>query len=151
MSDALVLPFSGLSSADVATVGGKNASLGELVRSLADAGVRVPDGFATTASAYRLFLAHNALDGVIADRLAGYAAGRATLAETGAALREALRAGDLPPALTDAVRQSYAAVRQTVALAEEHVRERGGADPPAVHDMDDVLVHTLASADRYGC
>jgi pyruvate,water dikinase len=48
--------FRDLSSADVADVGGKNASLGEMIDSLKDKGVEVPDGFATTASAYSAFL-----------------------------------------------------------------------------------------------
>ena len=57
--------FAELGLDDVETVGGKNASLGEMVQHLAKAGVRVPDGFATTAEAYRRFLAHEGL----ADRI----------------------------------------------------------------------------------
>ena len=57
-------------SADLARVGGKNASLGELFRHLAPAGVRVPRGFATTAQAYREFLAKNDLVPAIARYLA---------------------------------------------------------------------------------
>ena len=55
---------------DVGRVGGKNASLGEMYQRLACQGVRVPNGFATTADAYRMFLRHNDLDGRIADLLA---------------------------------------------------------------------------------
>ena len=54
---------------DVANVGGKSASLGEMISQLASAGVRVPGGFATTAHAYRAFLAQNGLDERIAKRL----------------------------------------------------------------------------------
>ena len=57
-----VLWFSDLGLADLDQVGGKNASLGEMVRNLASAGVRVPDGFATTADAYRRFLSESGLD-----------------------------------------------------------------------------------------
>ncbi|MEY8565961.1 phosphoenolpyruvate synthase [Corynebacteriaceae bacterium 7-707] len=64
-----ILPFTAIGMDDVARVGGKNASLGEMVVNLADAGVRVPDGFATTAEAYRDFLAVNGLDGKIAAAL----------------------------------------------------------------------------------
>ena len=54
---------------DVDQVGGKNASLGEMISQLADAGIRVPGGFATTAFAFREFLAHNDLEARIAARL----------------------------------------------------------------------------------
>ena len=59
---ATIAWFKDLGIADVETVGGKNASLGEMVQHLATAGVRVPNGFATTADAYRRFLAHEGLD-----------------------------------------------------------------------------------------
>ena len=51
------IPFARVGIGDVASVGGKNASLGEMIARLGDAGVRVPDGFATTAQAFRDFLA----------------------------------------------------------------------------------------------
>ena len=53
--------FSELSVADLDQVGGKNASLGEMIRNLTSAGVRVPDGFATTADAYRQFIEDSGL------------------------------------------------------------------------------------------
>ncbi len=56
-----VVPFSGLGMRDVARVGGKNASLGEMISQLTRLGVKVPDGFATTADAFREFLAHEGL------------------------------------------------------------------------------------------
>ena len=59
--DERVIWFESLGMDDVARVGGKNASLGEMIRGLSAAGVRVPDGFATTASAYREFLRHGHL------------------------------------------------------------------------------------------
>ncbi|MBA3253261.1 MAG: phosphoenolpyruvate synthase [Burkholderiaceae bacterium] len=65
-----VIPFSQLRMTDVESVGGKNASLGEMLSQLSDAGVRVPDGFATTAEAFRLFLEHGSLKERIAERLA---------------------------------------------------------------------------------
>ncbi len=64
------VPFSGLRMKDIASVGGKNASLGEMIGQLSKAGVRVPDGFATTAQAYRDFLAQDGLDARIAAELA---------------------------------------------------------------------------------
>ena len=63
--------FNDLGLGDVESVGGKNASLGEMVQHLSKAGVRVPDGFATTADAYRRFLAHEGLADRISATLAG--------------------------------------------------------------------------------
>ena len=63
------LDFSEISMRDLPRVGGKNASLGEMISQLADAGIRVPGGFATTAFAFREFLAHNDLARRIAARL----------------------------------------------------------------------------------
>ena len=57
-----VIPFSQLRMTDVDIVGGKNASLGELLSQLTEAGIRVPDGFATTAEAFRVFLKEGGLD-----------------------------------------------------------------------------------------
>ena len=62
LATALVLPFEHLRMTDVEVVGGKNASLGEMISQLAATGVRVPGGFATTAHAFRQFLRHNGLD-----------------------------------------------------------------------------------------
>ena len=62
--------FSDLGLADIDQVGGKNASLGEMVRNLTSAGVRVPDGFATTADAYRMFISDGDLGEMINTELA---------------------------------------------------------------------------------
>lgn len=63
--EQLVIPFEKLRMTDVEQVGGKNSSLGEMISQLADTGVRVPGGFATTAHAYRVFLAQSGLDAKI--------------------------------------------------------------------------------------
>ena len=65
-----VIALEKLRNTDVGSVGGKNASLGEMISQLAGSGVRVPGGFATTADAYREFLAHEGLADRIAARLA---------------------------------------------------------------------------------
>ena len=82
------IPFAELGRHDVALVGGKNSSLGEMIANLAALGVTVPEGFATTADAYREFLAH----GGLADRIHAELARLdvddvARLAETGARIR----------------------------------------------------------------
>src|SRR5204863_1010326 len=74
LATALVAPFEQLRMTDVDSVGGKNASLGEMISQLATAGVRVPGGFATTAQAFRDFLSYSEQGGIslaqrIADRL----------------------------------------------------------------------------------
>src|SRR5215469_12840463 len=66
---AYVVPFEQLRMTDVEIVGGKNASLGEMISQLSEAGVQVPTGFATTALAFRDFLQHNDLTDRIAKRL----------------------------------------------------------------------------------
>ena len=62
MSGNNVIWFENLRNTDVEQVGGKNASLGEMISQLASKGVRVPGGFATTADAFRKFIAHEGLN-----------------------------------------------------------------------------------------
>jgi len=82
------LPFAKLGRHDVAVVGGKNSSLGEMIANLAALGVTVPDGFATTADAYRDFLEHDGLAGRIRTELASLDVDDvAKLAVTGARIR----------------------------------------------------------------
>src|SRR2546430_16564465 len=89
---------------DVATVGGKNASLGEMIGSLGRLGVQVPGGFATTAHAYREFLEQGALEARIRGELTKLDVDDvARLAATGARIRQWILATPLPPALTAAV------------------------------------------------
>ncbi len=83
------VPFGRLRMKDIESVGGKNASLGEMIGRLAEAGVRVPDGFATTAQAYRDFLAQDGLGARIAAELAGLDVNDvARLAQAGGRIRE---------------------------------------------------------------
>ena len=81
--------FADLGIGDVPQVGGKNASLGEMYRELSGSGVRVPNGFATTAEAYRRYLAHNGLNERIAQALARLDKNDVeALAATGARVRD---------------------------------------------------------------
>ena len=73
MAENYVIWFENLRMTDVDRVGGKNASLGEMISQLTEKGVRVPGGFATTAEAYRAFLAHNGLSERISAALAALA------------------------------------------------------------------------------
>jgi pyruvate, water dikinase len=102
--NSYVIAFERLRMHDVETVGGKNASIGEMLGSLAGLGVRVPGGFATTAQAYREFLQQGGLDERIRNALADLDVDDvAKLAATGARIREWILATAFPPALETAV------------------------------------------------
>ena len=104
--NAQVIPFERLAMRDVETVGGKNASLGEMIGSLAQLGVRVPGGFATTAHAYREFLKQRGLDERIRAELAALDVDDvAKLAATGARIRQWILSSVFPPELETAVRE----------------------------------------------
>jgi pyruvate,water dikinase len=101
--------FNELSLADVSSVGGKNASLGELYRELAPAGIRVPNGFAITADGYRHFVAENKLGATIRDALAELnTANFAQLADRGRRIREAILAVRVPDDLRREILAAYA-------------------------------------------
>ncbi|MGP0221406.1 phosphoenolpyruvate synthase [Paenarthrobacter sp. NCHU4564] len=108
-----VLWFSDLGLSDLDQVGGKNASLGEMVRSLASAGVKVPDGFATTADAYRRFLSESGLDGRIESMLEGLDSGDvAALARVGQQIRDAIRETPFPAGFEEEIRAAYTRLTQ---------------------------------------
>jgi pyruvate,water dikinase len=99
-----VIPFERLGMHDVETVGGKNASLGEMIGSLANLGVHVPGGFATTAQAYREFLKQGGLDERIRAELASLNVDDVTkLAATGARIRAWIMSTPFPAELQKAV------------------------------------------------
>jgi len=127
VEDAAVIWFDALRRSDVALVGGKNASLGELVSRLKYTGIRVPDGFATTASAYRSFIAAAALGPVIAQKLESFQAGRVKLAETGREIRRLILAAPIPPALASAIVAAYRRLSQRADKAEVAVAVRSSA------------------------
>src|SRR5215831_11066353 len=92
-----VIPFERLRMTDVERVGGKNASLGEMIANLAQAGIRVPGGFATTADAFREFVAFEGLAGRIEQRLAKLdVEDVAALARAGEEIRGWVLAAPLP-------------------------------------------------------
>ncbi|MCS7100151.1 MAG: phosphoenolpyruvate synthase [Burkholderiaceae bacterium] len=108
-----VVPFSELRMTDVERVGGKNASLGEMLSQLAAHGVRVPDGFATTAEAFREFLAANRLTERINARLAALDVDDVrALAQAGAEIRGWVAAAPLPAALEAEIRAAYERLRE---------------------------------------
>lgn len=103
-----VFPFSQLRMTDVDRVGGKNASLGELLSQLTSAGIRVPDGFATTAEAFRLFIKESGLEARIAKRLEGLDVEDVhALAAAGAEIRRWVEEAPFPAELEKEIREFY--------------------------------------------
>ncbi len=103
-----VIPFQSLGMADIDRVGGKNASLGEMISSLSVSGVSVPGGFATTAAAYRDFLKNNGLDQRIKQTLEALDVEDVNaLARSGADIRGWISAAELPPRLEKEIREHY--------------------------------------------
>ena len=125
-----VVWFETLGRGDVAVVGGKNASLGEMVRHLTGQGVKVPAGFATTADAYWRFVDANELRGIISSALNALEAGKITLAEAGSSIRHAFLRGTRSDELAMSIAQSY----------KELGRRSGKIDP-------DVAVRSSATAE----
>ncbi|MFP5312980.1 MAG: PEP/pyruvate-binding domain-containing protein, partial [Actinomycetes bacterium] len=113
--------------ADIPSVGGKNASLGELSRALRSAGVRVPEGFATTAAAYHAFLAANNLESRIRQAMAGYRAGHSTLRQAGAAVRELFLQASFPGDIADGIREHYRDLCRRAGQAQVAVAVRSSA------------------------
>lgn len=120
MAAELILPFARIGRTDVARVGGKNASLGEMFSALSSQGVQVPDGFATTAKAYGLFLDHNGLRERIAAELASLDINDvAELQQRGARIRAWILSAALPPVLETDLRKAYAALEQKYGVATD--------------------------------
>jgi len=109
--------FADIGIADVPLVGGKNASLGEMVRELTDKGVKVPDGFAVTADAFRHFIREAQLDDFIRDTLADLdTRDMANLSQRGHAVRQAIRSAALPQDLQVQIAEAYRQLQGASAL-----------------------------------
>lgn len=118
-----VLPLRDVGIKDIAAVGGKNASLGEMIGNLETVGVRVPDGFAVTASGYWAFIDANALRRKIQTLLSRYRTGGATLSMTGRAIRSAIGRGRFPPALKREILAAYRRMGGLVAVRSSATAE----------------------------
>jgi pyruvate,water dikinase len=125
-----VVWFEDLRRADVPRVGGKNASLGEMVANLSKPGVKVPPGFAVTADAYRQFIDANGLQKTLSSVLGELAGGKLSLAEAGESIRRAILRGDWPEETA-----------QVILCAYDELNRRTGQ-----HDMD-VAVRSSATAE----
>ncbi len=108
LASALVARFEHLRMTDVEAVGGKNASLGEMISQLSQSGVRVPGGFATTSHAFRQFLGDGGLARRIGERLARLDTDDVrALVQAGAEIRGWIEQQPFPPALEAAIRTEY--------------------------------------------
>ena len=125
---ALVVPFESLRMSDVEVVGGKNASLGEMISQLPQ-GVRVPTGFATTAHAFREFLAYEGLADKISAKLAALDVDDVrALAAVGAEIRAMVEAQPFPADLEQAIRTEFARLQGDNAEASFAVRSSATAE-----------------------
>ncbi|KPP93667.1 MAG: phosphoenolpyruvate synthase [Rhodobacteraceae bacterium HLUCCA08] len=122
-----VIWFEHLKRGDVASVGGKNSSLGEMVSTLAEKGIAVPGGFATTADAYRAFIAHNDLADRIAAELAALEDHRITLAQAGSRIRAMVNEGHWPDDILADIRAAYAELATRTGEATPSVAVRSSA------------------------
>ena len=114
----LVVPLNELRIGDVDSVGGKNASLGEMISQLSGTGVRVPGGFATTARAFREFLAHHGLEDRIAQRIASLDVNDlAALAACGRDIRHWIESSALQSDLEHEIRMAFAGLQGEVGAA----------------------------------
>jgi len=122
-----VVWFEEVRRADVGRVGGKNSSLGEMVQTLEPKGIRIPPGFATTAEAYWDYVEANDLKERIRDQLGLLAAGKASLAETGQAVRAMILRGEFPEATASAITGAYRRLCERAGKAEADVAVRSSA------------------------
>jgi pyruvate,water dikinase len=107
------MPFNQLRNTDVALVGGKNASLGEMTVSLTNFGIRIPEGFALTAQAFRLFMSENSLNQKLSEELLKLDKEKlSNLSEVGKKCRELISSGKLPQIICDEILQFYRALNK---------------------------------------
>lgn len=102
-----VILFDDLRRGDVALVGGKNSSLGEMVQELGAKGILVPPGFATTSGAFRKFIDSNGLSEKIVGFLTDYDAGKISLHKAGGSIRDLITSGDWPASTEIEIRRAY--------------------------------------------
>ncbi|NKE10521.1 MULTISPECIES: PEP/pyruvate-binding domain-containing protein [Kocuria] len=138
-SEAFVLWFEDLKYTDIPQVGGKNASQGEMIRSLSEEGVRVPGGFATTAHAYREFIRHNHLKDILAEETQALDKGERSLEQVGTTIRRALRHGEFPEEIAQVIREAYA-----------EMCRRDGADAASVAVRSSATAEDLPEASFAG-
>jgi pyruvate,water dikinase len=132
--DNYVRWFEDLNSEDVGLVGGKNASLGEMVRALKNKNILVPDGFATTTKAYRAFIKKNQLQDKITKLLKKYQKKETSLKKTGQAIRNLFKQGEMPEDVSQAISSAYKDLAERYDAKDVDVAARSSA---TAEDMPD--------------
>jgi len=127
ISEKDVIFFEKLERKDVALVGGKNSSLGEMVQRLGAVGVDVPGGFATTSDAFREYITFNGLDELIRKTTADLAAKKITLHVCGDTVRRAIAAGDWPERLKGSISAAYKELSSRAGQTDLSVAVRSSA------------------------
>ncbi len=130
-----IIWFEDIDTGDTAEVGGKNSSLGEMIAHLGEAGVKIPEGFATTAHAYRTHIENSGIDEQIQEKLEKYKNGSSSLEKTGRAIRELFLDADFSESLSEDISRAY---------EELSSRYENGNDDS---DMIDVAVRSSATAE----
>lgn len=127
VKDEVILWFDAIGRGDVGRVGGKNASLGEMVSMLGGAGIAVPPGFATTAAAYRALVEHNRIGDRLAGIVAQYRSGAMPLHEAGEGARRLFLDAELPPSVADPIVSAYRDLSRKAGKREVAVAVRSSA------------------------
>ena len=127
MSSRYVRWFETLSNKDVPLVGGKNASLGEMFRSLRAEGIKIPDGFATTSDAYWRFMEANGLKEKVQSRLLEMESGRKSLVQAGKEVRRLILDAQFPEEISLEIREAYRELSRRYQKAEADVAVRSSA------------------------
>ncbi|MGF7159639.1 pyruvate,water dikinase [Rhodoligotrophos appendicifer] len=126
-TDDPILWFEQVGRKDIASVGGKNASLGELVQGLTASGIAVPPGFALTASAYWRYLDGNCIRDRISSLVAGFDAGRTSLSDAGRSIRALLLESAWPEDVAQAILTAYRTLSARVGTESIAVAVRSSA------------------------
>ncbi|MFT5743069.1 MAG: pyruvate,water dikinase, partial [Paracoccaceae bacterium] len=134
-----VIWFEHLARGDVARVGGKNSSLGEMVRTLGPKGIDVPTGFATSSDAYRGFIKANNLHERVAAEMDALATHKITLHEAGTRIRTMINAGEWPDDL-----------RADILTAYKEMAKRTGSENPSVAVRSSATAEDLPDASFAG-
>ena len=122
-----VIGFAEVRRGDVGLVGGKNASLGEMIAELQPKGIDVPPGFATTSDAFRAFLKDNKLNARIKSELDTLAAGKSSLQRTGAKVRKLILKGQWPEKIANDILSAYRSLGETAGEKNVPVAVRSSA------------------------
>lgn len=123
----LIIWFEAIGRGDIARVGGKNASLGELVCALTPQGIRVPPGFATTAEAYWTFVRTNGLEEQMRRFLGELEEGKISLDEAGRAIRNLFLRGDWPEEIANGITAAYRQLCERTGKPDVDVAVRSSA------------------------